>query len=318
MIIDCHNHTGIELSMYLQGAFPYGQQLIDLITQGQELGIDKFVVFPMSSNVALNMAAMREGRIDSAGALDRVPFAFENRRHLAEVYDLFPDAGKSTIPFVFIDPLRETAAQARELRALREQYAFHGLKTQSTILQAPIKSLLQEGRVFLELCEEWDLPFLIHSSVLPSDIWAQAGDILDIAEQFPRIRFCVAHSLRFDREQLDRLAQLPNAWFDCSAHRIHCILAQQNSPVVAPAERRFDSDYSRPEVVLRDLAEAYPDKLMWGSDSPYYSYVASHNGHTLSLRSTYREEVDCLSAIPAHLGHAVCAGNTLDFLKLAL
>jgi predicted TIM-barrel fold metal-dependent hydrolase len=287
-----------------------------MVTQGRELGIDKFAVFPMPSNVALNMAAMRDGIIDPQGALDRVPYAFENRRHLAEIYDLFPDAGAFTIPFVFIDPLREPEAQARELRKLREQYTFYGLKTQTTVLQAPIKSLLREGRAFLDLCEEWDLPFLIHSSVLPADIWAQASDILDIAEQFPQVRFCAAHSLRYDREQLDRLATLPNAWFDCSAHRIHCILAQQDSPVVAPAERRFPSDYSRPEQVLSDLAEAYPQKLMWGSDSPYYSYVATISGVTLSLRSTYREEVDCLAALPSHVKHAVCAGNTLDFLKM--
>src|SRR5690606_4515208 len=99
----------------------------------------------------------------------------------------------------------------------------------------------------------------------------------------PNVRFCVAHSLRYDREQLDRLAQMPNAWFDCSAHRIHCDLAVANSGSIAPLERRFDSDYTRPAQVLRDLAEAYPNKMMWGSDSPFYSYVATHSGSVMRL-----------------------------------
>jgi len=157
---------------------------------------------------------------------------------------------------------------------------------------------------------------LIHSSVLPADIWAQAKDILDIVEVTPGVRFCVAHSLRFDREQLDRLATLPNAWFDCSAHRIHCQLAVDNGPSVAPPERRFPSDYTRPDQVLRDLAEAYPQKLMWGSDSPYYSFVASIGDVNFSLLSTYAEEVACFKALPDELQRLTGETNTLEFLQL--
>jgi predicted TIM-barrel fold metal-dependent hydrolase len=235
---------------------------------------------------------------------------------LQEIYELFPEEGKSVIPFPMFDPMREPQAQVEELRKLREEYSFHGLKTQSTILQAPIKNLLGVGRVILEFAEECDLPLLIHSSVLPADIWAQASDILDIAEATPNVRFCVAHSLRFDKEQLDRLAAIPNAWFDCSAHRIHCQLAVENSPSVAPPERRFPSDYNRPQQVLRDLAEAYPHKLMWGSDSPYYSWVAPIEDVPYSLLSTYTEEVACVKALPPELQRHVAEFNTLKFLQL--
>jgi predicted TIM-barrel fold metal-dependent hydrolase len=313
--IDCHNHVGVELIHYLHGDFPYAQQLETLVREGHELGVRKWIIFPMVSHLALNLEAMRQGRI-ADGGMEAVPYAFENRRLLQEIYDLFPEEGRDAIPFAMFDVARNVSGQVAALRQLREQYSFFGLKTQSTITQSPITNLQGEARVFLELAQEWDIPVLIHSSVLESDVWAQARDILDVAERTPNVRFCVAHSLRFDREQLDRLAALPNAWFDCSAHRIHCDLAVQNKAIVAPPERRFDSDYTRPSRVLRDLAEAYPEKLMWGSDSPYYSFVATIEGKLFELRSTYAQEVAALRALPLHLQQQIGETNTLNFLKM--
>jgi predicted TIM-barrel fold metal-dependent hydrolase len=93
-------------------------------------------------------------------------------------------------------------------------------------------------------------------------------------------------------------------------------LAVENSPSVAPLENRFPSDYSRPERVLRDLAEAYPGKLMWGTDSPGFSWVAVSNGIHYELLSTYEEEFTCLSGLSEETKARICEQNTLDFLKL--
>lgn len=315
--IDCHNHIGAEMLSYLRGDYPYAQMLPQLVGEGEAAGVSRWVVFPMVTNLALGLDALRRGEVTTDGALEAVPYAWENRRLLDEVYRLFPQYAQRVYPLVMADPLRSPGAQAESLRQVREEQPeqrFYGIKFQTTMLQAPIKSLLVEGRVLLELAEEWRLPLLIHSSVHPKDVWAQASDILDIAEAFPRVRFCVAHSCRFDRPCLDRLAALPNAWFDCSAHRIHCQLAEKDSPVVAPRERRFVSDYARPEVVLRDLAEAYPGKLLWGSDSPYQSFADKRSG--LALFSTYAEETACLTALPEPLQREVAWDNTRRWLGL--
>ena len=214
------------------------------------------------------------------------------------------------------DPLREPEAQARELRVLRSEYPFYGLKTQPTMIEAPITELQGVGRVFLELAQEWDIPLLIHSSVIESDVWAQARDIINIAKKTPAVRFCVAHSCRFDWEQLERIAELANCWFDCSAHIIHCRLADQNYPIVAPSSRRFPSDYANPSKVLNDLAQAYPTKLIWGSDSPYYSFDSNFSGERLALLSSYQEEVDTLQTLPEPLRWQISELNTLNFLQL--
>ena len=315
MIIDCHNHVGADVIFYLRGEFPYSQQLANLTHEARTQGVDRWIVFPFVFNLSLDLSAMLRGEL-LYGGTERVPYALENRCLMREVYELFPEEGQHCLPFAMLDPEREPAAQAEELRKLRKEYPFHGFKVQSSILQADIKCLAGAGRCFLDLAAEWDIPLLIHSSVLAEDRWALARDILDLAEQFPRVRFCLAHSCRFDRECLDRLAELPNAWFDCSAHRIHCVAAGADMTIIAPRGRRFDSDYTNPARVLGDLATAYPTKLLWGSDSPYYSYVGKFLGQQLALRSTYADEVAALRAQSAAVMDRIANRNTRHWLKL--
>lgn len=318
MLIDCHNHIGADLLFYLHGDFPYAQHLVQMQCESAPLGVTHWVVFPFVSYAAMDVTGFRTGevRTGTGTALEQVPYAFENRRLLEECLKLFPDEGRRVLPFVMVDPMRHTDAQARELEKLRAQFRFHGIKIQSTIIQSDIKRLMHEGRVFLDLARRWDVPFLIHSSVAESDLWAQAHDILDVAEANPDIRFCLAHSCRYDKKCLDRVQALPNTWFDCSAHCIHCDGVVQGLPYVAPKERRFDTDYTSPARVIADLAAAYPLKFLWGSDSPFYSYAAEINGQIVRLISTYAKEVAALKASPREVVDRIANTNTRTFLKL--
>ena len=315
MIIDCHNHVGADIMFYLRGDFPYAQHLVAMTREGSALGVDRWIVFPFVINLSLRIEALRRGEIEPGG-LETVPYAFENRRLLKEVYELFPEEGKRCLPFVMLDPMREQAAQIAALRQLRADYPFYGLKIQTTMLQSFIKTLGEEGRGFIDLAAEWDIPFLIHSSVGPDDPWAQASDILDVAEKFPYVRFSLAHSCRYDRECLDRVNALPNTWFDCSAHCIHCDGAVGDLPYIAERSRRFDSDFTNPARVIADLASAYPDKFLWGSDSPYYSYVAMLGSQRIALISTYEKEVGALRAQPPEVVARIANKNTRAWLKL--
>ena len=316
MLIDCHNHLGADLLFYLHGDFPYAQQLVQMQQEGGPLGVTHWIVFPFVSYVAMDVTRFRSGGVAFGNGLEKIPYAFENRRLLDECQRLFPDEGRRTLPFVIVDPLRDTDAQAAELVKLRAEYRFHGIKIQSTIIQADIKRLAHEGRVFLDLARQWDIPFLIHSSVAASDLWAQAHDILDLAEANPDLRFCAAHSCRYDKECLDRVNALPNAWFDNSAHCIHCVGAVDDLPYIAPRARRFDSDYTNPARVIADLAAAYPNKFMWGSDSPFYSYAAEINGQVVRLISTYEREVTALKTSAPAVVERIANTNTRAFLKL--
>lgn len=311
MLIDCHNHLGVDLFFYLNGFHPYAQDLPALTTEGRHCGVDRWVVFPMVSNLAFDVPAMRTGQLVPGGC-EGVPYAFENERMLREVYELYPDLGRHTLPFAILDPLREPAAQLKKLRELHAQFPFYGLKIQATIIKSDIKALLGVGRGFLDFAAEFNLPFLIHSSVAPADVWSQAKDIIAIAAATPQVRFLVAHSCRFDLACLERIAELPNTWFDCSAHRIHCEGVVRGLGFVAPEAARFPADYRDPAAVLHAMAAAYPTKLIWGSDTPFQSYV----DQDLALRSTYAEEVACVQALPADLRQAVGHDNLLALLQL--
>ena len=315
MLIDCHNHLGVDLYFYSNGYHPYCQDLPAMYTEGRHCGVDFWVAFPMVANLTFDVAEMRRRKL-VAGGPEKVPYAFENERMLREINQLYPDYGRSVLPFMILDPLREPEAQLKKLRELKAQFPFYGLKIQATMIQSDVGALLNEGRGFLEFAAEFDLPFIIHSSVAPEDTWSQATTILKVAEATPDVRFCLAHSCRYDQECLDRVAELPNTWFDCSAHRIHCEGVVRGYGYVAPEARRFKADYRDPAAVLRALAEAYPTKLIWGSDTPFQSYVADIDGQYVSLRSTYVEEVACVRALPAPLQQAIGNDNIRALLRL--
>jgi predicted TIM-barrel fold metal-dependent hydrolase len=205
---------------------------------------------------------------------------------------------------------------------LRGNYRFYGLKIQATVIQAPIRALLDTGRCLLDFAEEQNLPMLIHTSIHPADTWSQVADILEVARARPGIRFCLAHSCRFDQAGLDEVAQLPNTWFDCSAHVVACRLAVQNHPAVSSAKNRFSSNYADPAKVLADLAAAYSNRLIWGSDAPFHSYVANEaeaataGGERMKLICSYEEEAAPLLALSSQIQEQIAHQNSLRFLGL--
>ena len=316
-IIDVHSHVGVELYRYVRDEYPYCQDLRTLFTHADRTGVTRCVVFPCVSYQAMDLVQLRDSKVVLDERLDSVPYARENRRLLKEIYEYFPDLALRTIPFVNLDPLRKVNEQIALLRKLRREHPFHGLKIQPFAIQSPIRALLEEGSLFLAFAREHDLPFIIHSSIDAGDRFSQCADILAVAEANPDLRFCLAHSCRFHRPSLDRVAALPNTWFDCSAHGIHCQLAAQDHPVVAKREERFEADYRNPGSVLNDLAQCYPGKMMWGSDSPAHSYASSFGGISLSLWSSYDLETKYLREIDSNFRAPVGWENAQAFLGKA-
>ncbi len=315
MLIDGHNHLGVDLLFYLRGEYPYAQDVHGMVHMADGMGVDRWIVFPMLSYVAMDFAAMRQGRI-VVPERGEVPYQFENERMLREINDHFPDHADRCLPFVMVDPGRDPERQIETLRTLRAQRRIWGIKIQPTIIQSPITSLMTKGRGFLELAREWDVPFLIHASIAAADHWSQADDIIRIAEANPDVRFALAHSARFDQPSLDRVAALPNAWFDCSAHVIHCQCAVDGLDNITVPARRVVTDYSDPVAVLLTLWQLYPTKLIWGSDSPFHTYIGAgaSPGSFMRLISTYRGELDVLRALPKAAVEAIADRNTCAFL----
>lgn len=312
MRIDNHTHLGVDPLFYLQGWSPYCLDIPRLFADSAGSRVDQFIVFPFVSYMDLDQSALRENRIQLSDNPDAVPYRFENRRLQTDLERCPPEWREKLWPFLIADPSRKTEEQVREWRNLPDTYPVKGIKIQGTIIQSKVIALLDQGACILDYAAEKNLPLLIHSSILPEDEWSQCADLLRVAEARPEIRFVLAHSCRYHLESLNRVNELPNTWFDCSAHGIHCQCVTTGLPAVAIPEERFDTDYTSPARVLRDLAETYPDKLIWGTDAPFYSCEYER----LQLRSTYQDEVAYLDALPAALQEKVAHRNTLAWLGM--
>ena len=59
MVIDCHNHLGVDLFFYLNGYYPYAQDVPTLATEGGRNGVDRWIVFPMLANLWFDLKAMQ-------------------------------------------------------------------------------------------------------------------------------------------------------------------------------------------------------------------------------------------------------------------
>lgn len=309
-LIDNHVHIGVDPLFYLNGWSPYCLDLVRMKNEVAGSGIEHWIVFPFVAYMALDPLALRAQRIELGEVPGEAPYEFENTRLAEDLARLAASERRAFRQFLMADPARQPAEQVGVWEKLEKRHAFHGIKIQATIIQSPILSLLEQGRCMLDFAAERNLPFLIHSSIAPDDSWSQCADILRVVERRPELRFVLAHSCRFHKPSLDRVAELPNAWFDCSAHIIHCDCAVRNLPAVAVPGERFDADYTDPGSAMKALVETYPDKFIWGSDAPFYSYEDA----TLQMHSSYAGEVALLHALPEGLRVRAANTNTLAWL----
>ena len=291
-LYDVHTHIGLDAGSYLRRWWPYSASAAELIQHMDAHGITYAVCFPFTLPSAFDPYAFAD-RNSIELTHDRFPFDRENELLRVEIARL--DPLKRLIQFGMFDPAREVGRQVESLQKLVGTIA--GLKTQTTVLRSPIRALMNEGRDLMKLAQQHDLPVLVHTAVNPADAWAQARDCLDVAECFPRVRFNLAHSLRFDRECLQRAASMPNVWVDCSAHLVHCALALKDAPSVAPPARCVDADYTKPVEVLATIYEMLHERYLWGSDYPYMSWCDDN----MSAVYSYRSEAEVLHALPPRL-----------------
>ena len=318
-VIDGHTHVGVCLASYMTEGHPYCQSAADLHAKLAPLGFDYWVAFAMPTPAVFDLAGYRACELKPARDGLGPPFEFENRRLMTEVYELLEDLSDRFICFAVVDPGRRQAAQADALNALADAYPVCGVKVMGTAIRSHTIDLLDEGRCLLDWAQQRGLPVMMHSAVHPEDPWSRLDDLLAIVEARPELRFCIAHTARFDRAALDRIAELDNCWFDTSAFGIHCDLAVADHASVVPSDRRFPADYGQPAEALTALACAYPDKMIWGSDSPFESYSTRHRHadgriEAYALRSDLPTENVYLRRLPSAMVRRIAYENTVRFL----
>lgn len=240
LVIDVHTHVGTDPINYQRGDFPYAQSAEDLSVRMDRWGVDASVCFPFLYSSYYDMRAFSRGQVRKGRSVEcPVPYAVENRRLCQEIYEAYPACARRLLPFGFFDASRDQAGQVSALRELADEYPLFGLKTASSYTQSPITDLLKKGECLVDFAAEQNIPFMIHTAVMPDDPWANVFEILKVVEARPDVRFCLAHTCRLSRRALDRAAGLPNCSVDFSAFNIHCDLVRQGSPAVANKVNRF-------------------------------------------------------------------------------
>ncbi len=318
-IIDVHSHVGMNPVALYDNSYPYCMSAEDQAVRARLLGVDYTVVFPFLYTSYFDLKAFARGEFvhDPDGA--SLPYEVENRRLLEEIYEVFPRYGRQLLPFAFFDPGREVQAQAEYVAELAAKWPVFGLKTASSYLQSHVTDLLKDGQPLLELAARLDVPFMLHTAVMPGDPWGNVFALLEVEKARPDVRFCLAHTCRFDRRALDAAAELPNCWVDFSAFNIHAQLAVQGHEAIAPAEHRFPADYADHAGAMGAIAEAYPELMLWGSDTPYHYFMAhfhdaSGKRITMHLACDCETETDELRKLPPATIERITCTNTLRYL----
>jgi predicted TIM-barrel fold metal-dependent hydrolase len=320
-VIDIHAHLGLSMKAYALCEYPYCQSIEGLYYRQKASGVDLSVVFPFAPDLYFDLPTLvRKGRmVPARRPLGGAPYEGENRMVFAEVHRFCPEWSDRFLPFVSMDPGRAVKKQLAALRRLAAEYPIYGIKISPVLCQSPVTSLLEGGAALLDFAAELDLPLLLHAAVSPGERYSQVSDAFRVIERRPELRFCLAHCVGLSREFLERADAAPNVWVDTSALKIQVQAAHENQSFMAPPGERFDWDYSDHRVVMRELLSRFPKTIVWGSDSPAYTYIVRRlQGpgvwQDFRLKGTYEEEKAALDALPADLREAAGSRNAIAFL----
>lgn len=317
-IVDAHTHVGLSYKSYVNYSYPYCLSFEDLVIRMKHHGISHSIVFPYDSSYYVVEAGGSEV-VKTTEEFAAFPYQIANQNLFREVYEIFPEYSEMALPFARFDPSRKTQEQVDLLEKLYDSYPMFGLKTVTTYIQAYVNDLATVGKPILDFAVSHDLPITFHSSYYKQDPWASVYDIVRFAEGHPELRVCIAHSARFVQSVLERAASLSNCFVDLSAFDIHCLLARKNSHSIPPKEQRFDADYTDPSSVMKKLVSAYPDTIIWGSDTPANYYIKSYHdaaGNLLhsSLKSSFDTEIEILRDLSCSAMERISHTNTLAYL----
>lgn len=318
--IDCHSHAGVDVKAYACGEYPYAATIEGIYYRQKTCGIEVNVVFPYSPALYFEPGELLKGNLTRAAQpLSPAPYAAENAMLLRELYDYCPELEGHFLPFISVDPGREIDVQLRHVEQLKAAYPVYGLKIVPVACQSKVTELLDGGSVFADLARECNWPVLLHTTVHEEEEYSRADLAFEVIERYPDIRFCLAHCIGFDRHYLEAADAAKNVWVDTAALKIQCQLAAEDNPIVSRKGTRVDVNYSDPAAVLNELAECYPQTLLWGTDTPAYAYICRRKQgegvySTFRLKGVYEDEVLALNSLDASVKSRIANENTLAFL----
>jgi predicted TIM-barrel fold metal-dependent hydrolase len=279
------------------------------------------VIFPFSSDLYSDIFGFTRTGIFKAAdkPISSSPFAIENNLIFKEVFDFCPELSNRFLPFVSIDTGRAIKAQVKELEKINDRYPIYGIKVLGVATQSKVIKLLDESRVFLDFAESLDIPMLFHTTPTRDDEYSNVDDVLRVVEKRPGIRFCLAHCILFHQHYLDLADQAKNVWIDTAALKVQVDLLMDYIGNGVDEKDLIDADFSDYKKVMRYLCDKYPETIIWGTDSPAYSYITRRRQgkdtyRDFRYKGTYEDEINALKSLSNKQMEKAGSINAIKFL----
>lgn len=307
--IDAHTHIGgVSYTNMLLGGYPYSQSVDELLKEMNTNGISHAITTPFP----VFYGHRKEVLVDEALAqvllqYEKFPYCFANRMMLEEI-KIFGEG--RFFPFVLMALNKDLEKQIEYISKLSEKYKIYGVKLY-TVYDNVCLSEMINSHIFTEFLKRYKYPIMIHSSF---DGAGDANDIVKFAEAYPEININIAHMARFKKKSLEEIKKLSNVYLDFSPFLMLCefmknIKKDDGNGVFC------DLNYEDPFDVLCYITEEFPQKIMYGSDAPFYTvFEYSDMKSKEETRFVYKDTVKLLYKLPENIRERIVSKNVIDFL----
>lgn len=269
-LVDTHTHCGgMDLSNFLNGRYPSNQDILDLDKKRRSADVGYQIVFPMPTSVYYDIPAYWKHKLFLPSGYSEHPFQLENRYLLSQIecFNL-----ERMLPFLAFSLQHNVSQQETDILRLSEQYQIYGLKYHTKVDQKSADRLDKESE-FVSLAEQLNIAIIFHTEQKGC---SNAMSVLELAARHPNVRFCAAHFGGFSVEFCHELDRYPydNVYLDTCPLLPRC--ASLNG---RHGNEILDLDYENPQLVLQHFLQRYPNRMLWGTDSPWTNYCLLEGSH---------------------------------------
>lgn len=238
---------------------------------------------------------------------DRFPYGTENEELLRNIEE--ENLGWIVLPFVCLHPRIKVPEQLESLRRLAKNYKIYGIKFHTLDTESYIEDFFSNEEI-TEFCNQYKLPVLIHSANYEG--YENCMNIFDIARKHWDINILIAHMMNFSRDFFDRMIEYEsqNLFFDISPFLWLCKLAQIEMKNQILADLPFDN----PLQTLEALYNAFPTRLVWWSDQPFWRFNLNESE---SVDYDIDDELKLLFSSRDELIQSIAQKNSKRFLGIA-
>lgn len=305
--IDIHTHSGFDHMNIVRKRYPTSQSVKDLELKLRIAGIDYAACFPCPSSFYyfdFRDFSIKGKQLTELPA-ESVPYEYANRQLQYEA-SLFGNG--RILPFASILPNHDEVGQVESLEQYAKKEQLFGLKLHTLPTRVRPISLIDSP--FMQLADTYSLPVMIHSG---PDEFSRPEDIITLARHHQSVRFCIAHTGRFEKSAYEMLKDTDrNVFFDTSPFLSLCALTPLDIERGKGGEK-LKLAYEDSRSALLQLYGIIPDNLMWGTDEPWTTITDDVQG-TILTKFDYFDEAKLLKSLPDEVRIKIANDNTQRFL----